>query len=217
MRILGGGSGFLVQETRRKCEQMRKEESGACMQLGLAIRVATRWHDSKTTRILRNKNNTNSGRVKFRSPEIDTEKNGPCSGWTRVTRTWPVFSCQFRVKFRVNFGSISCQLRVHFESILSQPEYDPVPIQICPVRVQFRVDFGSFSCRGSFSIRVMSRVAGQFCVAGHFRFVSCQPVSGSYRVRVACCTNFRVAGRVRVRGKKIWHGSNTTRDTNCHP
>ena len=27
-----GGSGFLVQETRRKCEQMRKVESGACMQ-----------------------------------------------------------------------------------------------------------------------------------------------------------------------------------------
>ena len=149
---------------------------------------------------------------------FDTKKNGSCSGWTRF------FSCQVRVKFgsssgqvrvkvRVNFGSSSCQVRVKF-------------------RVKFRVNFGSnfvsisghfgsISCRGSSSCQVrvagqirvacQVRVAGQVRVACQVRFVSCQPNSGSCRVRVAVSCRFRVTGRVRVGEEKIRHGSNTTR------
>ncbi|GMN24193.1 hypothetical protein TIFTF001_040546 [Ficus carica] len=117
-------------------------------QLGVAIWVATRRHDSKTTRISR----VRVGKNSF----------GSSSGQARVH-----FGSLFRVNFgsifvsRVHFGSISCQFRVNFRVA-------------CPFRVNFvsRVKFVSrvqfVSCRVK-PLRVRVAVSCRFRVTGRVR------------------------------------------------
>lgn len=113
--------------------------------------VVTRRHDSKTTRISRVRVEKNWWRVVFGLEKVDTKIFVLFSGWTRKLRVnfvsrvvsnsgqvrvsfvsnFVSISCQFRVnfrvKFRVHFGSISGQFRVHLVSIS------------CPYSCHFRV------------------------------------------------------------------------------
>ena len=159
--------------------------------LGVAIRVATRRHDSKTTRILRVRVGKNRGRVVFGLGKIDTKKK---KKKRVVFGLDPFFSCQFSCHF-------SCQFRVKFG--LSSGH-----------RSIFVSISGQISCHRSIFVSISGQ-AGQFRVnfVSRVNFGSCRV--NPWRVRVVFVSRFRIVFVSQVvfgsGKKKNRHVSNTTR------
>ena len=148
--------------------------------VGVAIWVATRRHDSKTTRILRVRVGKNRGRVVFGLGKIDTKKKRVVFGLD------PFFSCQFSChfscQFRVKFGSSSCHRSI-FVSISGQIScHRSIFVSISGQAGQFRVNFVSRVNFGSCRVKPW-RVRVVFVSRFRFVFVS-RVVFGSEKKKI---------------------------------